>query len=100
MNLTVTPYRYNNTNIAFARKTKQQNPQREVSPNYPTGYITTPDAFKKETFNVDIALGQLKNINESKTGATKDKFSLKKSCWNEKYFDSKPWKMGISSRFS
>ena len=77
MNLTVTPYRYNNTNIAFARKTKQQNPQREVSPNYPTGYITTPDAFKKETFNVDIALGQLKNINESKVGATRDKFSLK-----------------------
>lgn len=77
MNLTVTPYRFNNTNINFGGKAKQHNPQREVKPNFPTGYITTPDAFKKETFNVDIALGQLKNINEDKNGNAKDKFSLK-----------------------
>ena len=66
MNLTVTPYR-NNINVAFASKTGHTNPQRTVSPKAPKDYIATPDAFEKETFNVDIALGQLKNIKDEKS---------------------------------
>ena len=76
MNLTVTPYR-NNINVAFASKTGHTNPQRTVSPNVPKDYIATPDAFEKETFNVDIALGQLKNIKDEKSGNQKEKFSVK-----------------------
>ena len=76
MNLTATPYK-NNINVAFASKTGHTNPQRTVSPNAPKDYIATPDAFEKETFNVDVALGQLKNIKDEKSGNQREKFSVK-----------------------